>query len=143
MIQHKIDVSEDIIENSVTRSSSHCMIAQAVKQTIPWASGISVDLQTIRFSNREERKRYIYLTPLVAQQCIVDFDQGKAPEPFTIRLRNPQVTNIGRGNRQGTRNLAVRKTSGLGSHEAVITGGKPPPKAGGRTRRFGIRGLSA
>jgi hypothetical protein len=119
------------------------MISQSIKKELPWASGVSVDLQTIRLSDRNERKRYIFLTPLVAQQAIVDFDQGKAPLPFTVKLRNPQVTNIGRGNRQGARNLGLRKSSGLGSHEAVITGGRPPPKAAGQTRRFGLRGLSA
>ena len=98
-----VKVTQENIVESMGRDSSHCMIAEAVRQAHPDASFVSVDTQTIRFSVRGaghdgEGRRYTYLTPRIAQLAIVDFDQGNGPdEPFQFQLQGGQVTAMGRG----------------------------------------------
>src|SRR6267154_4598986 len=87
-----VEVSEDVIKLSTQADSSHCMIADAVRKAVPGATGISVDLQTIRFSDPKKRMRYVYLTPRIAQVALVDFDAGQKPEPFTFRLDRAHIT---------------------------------------------------
>lgn len=89
-----IKVTQEVIDDSIQRDSSHCMIAEAVKLAVPGAKFVSVDLQTIRFSNPRTRKRYVYLTPRQGQVALVNFDQGAKPEPFTLALQRPQVVDI-------------------------------------------------
>lgn len=86
-----VHVDKATIGESVRRDSSHCMIAEAIKQEYPNASQCSVDLQTIRFSDKKRNVRFVYLTPTVAQRAIVLFDDGKMPEPFAFKLRGAQV----------------------------------------------------
>lgn len=90
----KVVVGEDIIRNSVSRDSSHCMIAEALKASYPEGSSVSVDIQTIRVSNPKKRLRYTYLTPRLAQVSLIKFDQGLMPEPFEFSLRHGQVTKM-------------------------------------------------
>lgn len=87
-----IIISREIIEDAVKGDSSHCMIAEAIRDRYPNASAIAVDLQTIRFSDREKRLRYTYLTPRIVQLAIVRFDQGLDQDPFQFSLRGGQVT---------------------------------------------------
>jgi hypothetical protein len=143
----RVEVTRENIEQSTTRDSSHCMIAEAVKLAFPGAYRVSVDLQTIRFGDAKKRLRYTYLTPRRAQLALVDFDQGVLPEPFTISLRNGQVTASQAAQKRNLTNsrlskaaLTVRGTAGMVPDR---TGGKPPPKSGhGRIRAFGLRGLA-
>lgn len=81
-----IEVTREIIEESKTRSSSHCMIAEAVKASVPGAQSVAVDLQTIRWTDSARGLRYIYLTPRIGQVSLIDFDQGVTPEPFEMKL---------------------------------------------------------
>ena len=89
-----ISVTSELIEHSIKRDSSHCMIAEAIKDTVPGISPPSVDIQTIRFSDPKKRLRYTYLTPRIAQLAIIQFDQGKEPEPFSFQLRKAHVTTM-------------------------------------------------
>jgi len=70
------------------------MTAEAVKDAMPTASSISVDIQTIRFSLPEKRLRDTYLTPRIAQEAIIKFDQGETPDPFSFRLQGAHVTTM-------------------------------------------------
>jgi hypothetical protein len=45
-----IRVDQDLIDFSKDRDSSHCMIAEAIRDARPDVRAVSVDLQTIRFS---------------------------------------------------------------------------------------------
>jgi hypothetical protein len=164
-----ITVPEEIIAVSKVRSSSHCMVAEAVRLAVPDAKSIAVDLQTIRWTDEGRELRYIYLTPRVAQVALIDFDQGKTPEPFSFRLRAAQVArmthrhsskakprhDLSKGvepaapaKAMASRNEApARKRVELtgevrgGVEVLEITGGKPPPKFAYR-REFGIKGFS-
>lgn len=91
----RVELTSEGIEAAKQRDSSHCMIAEAVKAAFPGAAYVSVDLQTIRFSDPEKHLRYTYLTPRSAQIALVNFDQGREPEPFAFRLSGGQVTRSG------------------------------------------------
>ena len=137
-----IEVTEEIIEQSTRRSSSHCMIAEAIRSSFPLAKAVSVDIQTIRFTDPSKRERYIYLTPRVAQTSLVEFDQGKKPEPFIFRLRSGQTVSCDRTHSRNQKNpskpqMRVPK-GGTSNSTPEIVGGQPPPRVGGR-REFGLR----
>jgi hypothetical protein len=87
-----VEVDEATIQAAIPNDSSHCMIAEAVKAAFPGAIRVSVDLQTIRFSDPVKRLRYVYLTPRAAQVALIRFDGGERPDPFSMRLQGGQVT---------------------------------------------------
>ena len=90
----KVRVSKTHMEHSKLKSSSHCMIAMAVRDAIPAAASIAIDVQTIRFSLPEKRIRCTYLTPRIAQVAIIQYDQGVMPQPFEFRLAGAHVTSM-------------------------------------------------
>jgi hypothetical protein len=168
----KVRVTETEINSAVPKDSGHCMIADAVKAALSErnlsVSGIAVDLQTIRWTDRETGLRYVYLTPLVAQRPLIAFDQGIKPEPFNFELRSGSVVRARLG-RKGTKTESVPSRATLVSerrsdndpdstttHSSGVpqrVGGVAPPTgplaAGstgrrsrqGRRREFGLRAL--
>lgn len=122
-----LEVTQEVINAAVARDSSHCVIADAIRLSIPLATRVSVDLQTIRFTVGD--KRYAWLAPVPAQVCLVRFDQGIHPEPFTLKLGRPiQVTRSGTGNALAARRAEARAV-------ADATGVKPPPEKVNRGAR--------
>lgn len=91
-----VDITKELIDSATAKDSNHCMIADAIKIMRPDATGVSVDLATIRFTDRKKALRYTYLTPRIAQAALVNFDQARPPEPFSFLLRGAQVTRSGR-----------------------------------------------
>ena len=91
-----LNITEELVAKSTKKDSSHCMFAEAVKEAFPGARFVSVDLQTVRFTDPDPKRpyRYTYLTPRRAQVALVDFDQGREIEPFKIQLRGGAVTPI-------------------------------------------------
>lgn len=87
----KVPVTKEHIENSVKRDSHHCMIADAVHERLKWATYVMVDTQSIRFNNKKQGKRYIFLTPPEAQKAIVLYDQGIKVKPFEFMLSSGYV----------------------------------------------------
>src|SRR5262245_39637700 len=130
----EIAVLQEDIDNAMKKSSSHCALAEAIKQEVPEAKFIAVDIQTIRFSIADIR--YVFLTPRAAQRSIIDFDAGQMPKPFTLKLKGGQRTkrhSIAHG--KGGDGVFTRPSSG---RLPVIKGGRTPPTA--KTRReFGLR----
>lgn len=154
----KLDISNELMKEAIQKDSSHCMIAEAVLTAFPEAKKISVDLATIRFTDNKKRLRYTYLTPRIAQVALVNFDQGRLPEPFAFELKGAQVTKSG-SNKPKNRSkatpaqeialskarLVLRRKDG---HVAERVGGQTPPLQRGkddlpftRRRAFGLRGL--
>src|SRR5438128_1532541 len=74
-------VTKALVDQATKKNSQHCMVAEAVKAAVPDAQHVMVDLATIRFTDTKRAKRLVYLTPKIAQQRLVDFDQGKPLEP--------------------------------------------------------------
>lgn len=87
-----LQVTEDIITKAVRADSTSCMIADAVKAQVPGAKFVTVDLQSIRWTDPVKGLRYTYLTPSNAQGALVMFDQGFECEAFTVKLRGAHVT---------------------------------------------------
>jgi hypothetical protein len=154
---YTIRVTDEIITQATARDSSHCMIAEAVKASIPGVARVSVDLQTIRFT--KDGKRYTFLTPRRGQEVLIDFDQGRRPEAaFDLRIRQPQVTKSkkmrpedaekltqlkSRAKLAARRGNAVpEKRGGKTPPIASLAGGALPPRVPvGRRRAFGLRAL--
>lgn len=162
-----IDVSQEIITDSTERDSSHCMIAEAVKCAVPDATHVSVDLQTVRFSDPKKGLRYTYLTPRLGQVALIDFDQGEKPEPFRMRLSQGQVTPMGKKGRpvrpssdaqlsqrqaasdkgrekmsEALRKSGLRQEEDAGSVPTKVGGRTPPTTPFARRRSFGLRALA-
>jgi hypothetical protein len=142
-----IAVDKQTIQDACRRDSSHCMIAEAIKDRFPKARYVSVDVQTIRFSDLSAGFRYTYLTPRSCQKAIVEFDQGMQPSPFSFQLINGAVTKAGNGSYYSIHKkkiLAKMKRARLidrkkarGVNQSRV-GGKTPPRIGTR-REFGIK----
>jgi hypothetical protein len=143
----KITVTRDHIDRAIKGNSHRCMIADAIRAAIPKARFILVDLQTIRWSDLNSDEREFYLTPAVAQQAIVAFDQGEKVDPFSFTLHekvrarkvrrewkgNPKVLAAAqaRYNRQRTRIAKLK-------FKAQMRRNRMNPA---RDREFGIRRL--
>ncbi len=89
-----IEVTPDLVERATKRDSQHCMIAEAIKRKDPQRyTQVYVDLQTIRWSDRKTGKRYTALTPTVAAQLLVDFDQGKPLHPVAFAAKVIKISS--------------------------------------------------
>lgn len=163
--QLKIKVTEEQIAAAMKRDSRHCMIAEAIKVAHPDARSVSVDLATIRFTDPGKQIRCTYLTPRIAQVCLVNFDQGRAPEPFSFVLRGAHITRSGNTRtpkKMTEKELAQRRVAAKTLHEKLAKTklvrkreGHVPDRFGGRAapvqmsdgvpfsrrRAFGLRGL--
>jgi hypothetical protein len=127
------------------------MVAEAIRAAEPRFNHVSADLATIRFTDPRKGARYLFLTPPLAQQALINFDQGHKVEPFTFLLRRPAQVVLSGYDSKGKR--APRKQRGVSprkphtSHRvSTVLGGKLPPNAAlantaGKIRRFGLRQL--
>jgi hypothetical protein len=122
-----ITVTREIIDAAERRNSGHCMISEAIKASLPGASSVSTDLQTIRWSDKRRRLRYVYLTPQPAQIALLRFDQGVPTEPFTFRLRGAQVTKLDATGPTRDRQPAVRGIAAMppGNKKELVTRSNP------------------
>ena len=164
MAKRTVNVSKAVIDESLERDSSHCMIAEAIRRTFPKVRRVSVDLQTIRFSDYAARKRYVYLTPRAAQMALVQFDQGSKPMPFAFRLSQPTIVEMTertpeikareqKYNKEHPRESVnrakpkkkgklVRRRKDRTDVERIEGGKTPPTIPGGARRAFGMRAFA-
>lgn len=140
----RIEVTQEHIDSAEQRSSSHCMISDAIKDAVPNATAIMTDLQTIRWSDARRRLRYVYLTPQAAQLALLRFDEGVHTEPFTFQLRSAHVLKLNAGNRSHReRPPRDRRTPPMpaGVKQELVRRGDgredSPEKVGGRTPPLG------
>lgn len=128
------------------------MIAEAIKDAVPGAKSVTVDLQTIRWSDPVRRLRYIYVTPMKCVKALIDFDHGRPVDSFTFAVRNGMVTPMNTKNPNRDRSLQAtprrarlvpRDASNPG--EVTIVGGSTPPMAAYSSRSvrrvYGLRML--
>jgi hypothetical protein len=78
--QLTVDWTDDDLEVAKKSASGGCLIADGIKRAYPHLSNVSVDMATIRATDRKKGLRYIYLTPPAAQTVLLYYDQGW-PEP--------------------------------------------------------------
>lgn len=157
-----LEVTDAILEASKVRDSGHCMLAEAVKTAYPRATHVSVDLATIRFTDKDLNKRFVYLTPITAQEALIDFDQGVNLLPFTVHLRRAAMVvavrtkkdagREGKSKGKGSARLPMSpEVRPDGSNVPIVVGGKTPPigplsnvkasRKTGRIRAYGLRAL--
>jgi hypothetical protein len=100
--RRRISVGDTHIAESLQRSSSACAIAEALKQQIPNAIYVCVDLACIRWTDKVKNLRYLALTPTCAQELIVNFDQGlrEKLQPISFDLRPVMISRAGARRRQ-------------------------------------------
>jgi hypothetical protein len=132
MADRKVTVTADRIEHATQRDSRHCMIAEAIKGEFPRLTNISVDLQTIRYSDPRTRKRYTCLTPPMAGHALVEFDQGRPVEPFSITLKPVHVVASNAGGRKGKKGARtggqVPRVRAAGGSNVLVEGGPSLPR---------------
>lgn len=91
---YDFEVTEVDIEsarvNGAEGDSFKCMVAEAVKRQVPDAHHVEVDVQTVRWSDKEGR--HVFLTPYEVAGYVIAFDNGDEMHPFDFRLRNPAPT---------------------------------------------------
>lgn len=136
-----LTVSKSHITDAVTRDSHHCMIANMIHTELG-GKYVLVDLQSIRWSDMESGKRYTYLTPPVAQQAILKFDQGKRVAPFTFKLGAPvRVRKVMRVWKGDPDVLKKARAKYVKKHKGRRR--KKPTGIPSREREFGVRALRA
>lgn len=142
-------ISQEGIATAEQESSSHCVIAEAIKQQIPGVKQVAVDLATIRWTEPDKGKRYIFLTPRIAQIALMNFDLGHHIQPFELELRPAQIFNARRPkepNSPRKKREAVQLKSPSTGAVPVIHGGKAPPEgvlsSRGKARKFGLKTLA-
>ena len=117
-----LDITEEIINRAVRADSNACVIADAIKAQVPNATAVTVDLATIRWSDKAAGKRYIYLTPQGAQLTVYAFDRGIPPRSQKLALRRPiQITNI----KAASRTQRERRQERLAALETKVQAGEP------------------
>jgi hypothetical protein len=131
MAFNRVKVTRELIERATQRDSRHCMIAEAIKAASPRYLNISVDLQTIRYTDPRTKKRYTCLTPPVAGHALVEFDQGRPVEPFAITLKPVHVVASSAGGKQAGKGVRTRSATpevrSLGGSNVVVEGGPSLP----------------
>jgi len=131
MTRHTIEVTQGDIDRAMTKNSSRCVVATAIARSIPSATRISVDVQSIRFTVAGER--FAYLTPYAVSGYVVAFDAGDDIHPFRFRLdeahavavRQTKRTDAGKATQQA-RDKASRKRKALDSQQQRLAGMTDP-----------------
>jgi hypothetical protein len=149
-----VAVEQQHIEGGIASDSHYCTIAEAVKDAMPFAQRVSVDLATIRYTDRDTGKRYIFLTPVKCQEYLLMLDNGlrERLKPFKFMLNRPtQIINprAKRGKVAVTKSKthAPIKRDGKALPMGPLAGGalggvgKPEDLRTGRIRRYGLRSM--
>lgn len=91
----EVQITPEGHERAVKSASGGCLIADAIKEQYPHLSKVTVDMATIRATDRKQGVRFTYLTPPIAQHLLIGFDAGwpQATDHITLR-RAVQVTQI-------------------------------------------------
>lgn len=71
-----VELTQAMYDAAKRSRSGGCLIADAIKKQYPQFVNVSVDMATIRFSDRVRGERYTYITTPDAQTVLAGFDQG-------------------------------------------------------------------
>jgi hypothetical protein len=83
----ELAISDEQWEKTAESSSGGCVIAEAIKRQYPHLSNVSVDMATVRASDRKRGLRFTYLTPPEAQMMLLSFDQGFAQPGEAVTIK--------------------------------------------------------
>jgi hypothetical protein len=93
-----VSLTQQHIDESMQRNSSHCAGVAAIKAAIPDATFVSVDIATVRFSRKGVR--YTCLCPTVLQTFVCDYDQGNPVAPIQFTLKAAFIAKAGKARRE-------------------------------------------
>jgi hypothetical protein len=114
-----LEISADVVNAAVQSQSGGCLIADAIKRQYPQYTAVSVDMATIRFSDRAKGVRYTYLTSPQAQQVLLFFDQGWRNPVESLRvMRAVKVTAITAGSARIVAERNAKRETILAKREA-------------------------
>jgi hypothetical protein len=107
-----LHITDENYAAAVRSSSGGCLIADAIKREYPHLSAVTVDMATIRATDRAKGERYTYLTPPAAQQLLLGYDQGwsKLVDEVSVRAA-VKVTPVRAGSSTAVKRRAERKTT--------------------------------
>lgn len=119
MARRRINITQEIIDTSMRANSSHCMIADAVRKAIPYARRVEVDLQTIRYTDGDER--HVFFTPRAAQLALIKFDQGDddlVPFVFSLGAPTQVVKRKQKSENPDDRTMKLREYASIGGKKS-------------------------
>lgn len=90
----EITITDEQYQRAVQSDSGACLIADAIKHQYPHLSSVSVDMATIRVSDRKRGLRFVYLTPPEAQHVLLSFDQGWSNPTADLTVKRAVKVNV-------------------------------------------------
>lgn len=138
-----VKVDQQTIDEGIERNSHACVVAESIYKSIPNAARVSVDISTIRWTDKESGKRYIFLTPRKAQAVIFATDEGMKDliKPFRLIIRPFQIVAPSKRKRQPRASLVKEP-----QQDSLVNARRPtPPKSSlpSSQRTFGLRAFAA
>lgn len=104
----ELDITDENWQNAKQASSGGCLLADAIKRQYPHLSSVSVDMATIRATDRDKGYRYTWLTPATGQHLLLSYDQGWSQSTDKVKTNRPvKVTPVTRP-KTGTNSVAAR-----------------------------------
>ena len=124
-----LTLTEEQRETAIRSNSGGCLIADAIKSQYPNLSNVTVDMATVRVTDRALGVRFTYLTPPDAQHVLLSFDQGW-PSPTTqlVIRRAVHIRRI-RQVDAALKRRAERRAARVAELEAKQAAGKTLTKA--------------
>jgi len=106
----RVDVTSKDIGGGKRSDAMHCAVQRAIERTLPDATRVEVDTQTVRFTDAAGQ-RWAYLTPYEVAGYIIRFDAGEEIEPFSFRLMGDKRIPVHRRVRTQAGRVAERARS--------------------------------
>lgn len=114
LLKPYIYVDQDTIDRSVRRNRFLCIIANAVRASLPGVIRVVVDAHTVRFS--WGLFRYRFDTPADAAIRAKNYDDGEKIKPWSFRLLNVFVNDVQPAARSGRLGIKRTKYERTGKH---------------------------
>lgn len=91
--QLELDITQKDCDEGCRGTERYCVIATAIERLVPDATRIEVNVNTVRFTIKEDGKtyRYAYPSPDAVRDYIKAFDAGAKAQSAKFVLDNPQI----------------------------------------------------
>lgn len=90
----EVTISQQDCDDGCRGTEHYCVVATAIMRLLPEANRIEVNINTIRFSMKDDKDktvRYAYPTPPAVKVYIRAFDAGAKAKPMKFTLYRPQT----------------------------------------------------
>ena len=121
--QIELEITEADRATAIASNSGGCLIADALKRQ--GFTAVSVDMATIRVSDKDAGLRFVFLTPPAAQHLLLSFDQGWPNPTERVILKRPvRVLPIKSNGTTGTSAYRATRVAELEANVAAGTATK-------------------